>query len=170
VDVELLPPTENAGSRGDTVARIVALLMDDLLRVPGTRLRFGLNPLLDLIPGVGDGAAAIISAMTLFVAVRHRVPKIVIGRMTLNIILNAVIGIIPGIGEAFAFWFRPSHRNYTLLRKYAAPSATGRPRSTHGDTLFVIAILTVVLLLFAGCVFLGAYVSFLIARSVFTKP
>ena len=148
----------------------VALLMDDLLRVPGTRMRFGLNPLIDLIPGIGDGAAAVVSAMTLFVAVRHRVPKIVISRMALNIALNAVIGIIPGVGEAFAFWFRPSHRNYKLLQKHMAIAATGQPHSTRGDIIFVIGILSFVLILLAGCVSLGAYIFVLIARSIFANP
>jgi len=143
--------------------------MDDLLRVPGTRRRFGLNPLLDLIPGIGDGAAAVVSAMTLFVAARKRVPKMVIAHMGLNIILTAAIGIIPGIGEAFAFWFRPSHRNYKLLQKHATGADTGYRHSTKGNTLFVVVILSAILLVFAGCVLLGAYVMVLVARTLFGK-
>jgi uncharacterized protein DUF4112 len=173
VDVEVLPPDETGNSKvrqSDSVARIVALLMDDLLRVPGTRMRFGLNPILDLIPGIGDGTAAVVSAMTLFTAVRHRVPKIVITRMALNIVVNAVIGVIPGIGEAFAFWFRPSHRNYKLLQKHMAAAGTVQPPSTRSDKLFVIAILSVVFVLFIGSVLVGGYISFLVARSIFAKP
>ena len=104
MDVELLPPVETGDSKvrqSDAVARMVALLMDDLLRVPGTRMRFGLNPLIDLIPGIGDGAAAVVSAMTLFVAVRHRVPKIVISRMALNIALAAFVDGLIGFAEVY---------------------------------------------------------------------
>lgn len=170
----MLPPEENPrdgarGRGGDNIARLIALFMDDLLRVPGTRKRFGLNPFLDLVPGVGDGAAAVISAMTLFVAMRKRIPKMVIAQMALNIILNAAIGIIPGIGEAFAFWFRPSHRNYKLLLKHERSAATGYPHSTWGNTLFVVVVLSAVLLVFAGCVLLGAYVIVLLARALFGK-
>ncbi|HSP45190.1 MAG TPA: M50 family metallopeptidase [Chthoniobacterales bacterium] len=55
----------------------------------------------------GDASAAVVSAITLFVAARNRVPKVVITRMGLNILVNALIGVIPGVGEVFAFWFRP---------------------------------------------------------------
>jgi hypothetical protein len=107
IDFEVLPPEAEAVKRRQALPRIIALLMDDLFRVPGTKRRFGLNPLLDLIPAIGDASAATISAATLFVAARSGVPKVVIARMGLNILLNAMIGVIPGIGEAFAFWFRP---------------------------------------------------------------
>ena len=160
-----MEPDSKASNQG--LARIIALLMDDLLPVPGTKRRFGLNPVLDVIPAVGDASAAVISAVTLFVAVRSGIPKVVIARMGLNILLNALIGVIPGIGEAFAFWFRPSHRNYQLLKTHM-PTASGRASvSTKGDSVFVFAIVAVVLLLFVGCIVAGLYVSLLIARQFF---
>jgi hypothetical protein len=167
IDFELLPKEPESKADNQALARIIALLMDDLLPVPGTKRRFGLNPVLDLIPAVGDASAAVISAVTLFVAARSRIPKVVIARMGLNILLNALIGVIPGIGEAFAFWFRPSHRNYQLLKTHM-PTTIGRPRiSTKGDSVFVFTIVAIVLLLFAGCIIAGLYVSLLIARTLF---
>jgi hypothetical protein len=124
IDFELLPQESKAEGSAQAVPRIIALLMDDLFRLPGTRRRFGLNPVLDLIPAIGDASAAVVSAITLLVAARNRVPKVVITRMGLNILINALIGIIPGVGEVFAFWFRPSHRNYESL----PPSHTSTPR------------------------------------------
>ena len=166
IDLELLPEEWSGDVRSSrNLPRLVALLMDDLLRVPGTKMRFGLNPIMDLIPVVGDGAAAVISTLTLFAAARNRVPKVVIARMGLNIILNALIGIIPGIGEAFALWFRPSHRNYNLLKLHMNAAAAGASRSTKGDTLFVFAIVAVVLALFAVCIAIGFSVSLFIWRA-----
>lgn len=168
IDLELLPKDwdREIDVRSQTLPRIIAILMDDLLRVPGTRMRFGLNPIMDLIPVVGDGAAAVISALTLFVAARNRVPKIVIARMGLNIVLNALIGIIPGVGEAFAFWFRPSHRNYNLLKLHMAAATVNATPSTKKDTIFVLTIVAVVLALFAVCVVVGLYVSLLLWRAL----
>lgn len=147
--------------------RLIALFMDDLFPVPGTSRRFGLNPVLDLIPAIGDASAVVVSAVTLFVAVRSRVPKVVITRMGLNILINALIGIIPGVGEVFAFWFRPSHRNYELLKKHSPPVSGSAGASTRSDTVFVFAMIAIVLSIFAVCVIAGLYVSVLLARELF---
>jgi uncharacterized protein DUF4112 len=163
----LLPKESEAEKTARAVPRLIALLMDDLFPVPGTTRRFGLNPVLDLIPAIGDASAAVVSAITLFVAARNRVPKVVITRMGLNILINALIGIIPGVGEVFAFWFRPSHRNYELLKKHM-PSASGSAStSTRSDTVFVFAIVAVVLSIFAVCVVAGLFMSWLLAREIF---
>jgi hypothetical protein len=164
MEFEVLPPETAAVKRQQALPRIIAFLMDDLLPLPGTKRRFGLNPLLDLIPAIGDASAATISAATLFVAARSGVPKVVIARMGLNILLNAMVGVIPGIGEAFAFWFRPSHRNYELLKKHAATD--GRP-STSRDKIFVFAIIGGILLLFAALIVIGMYVMVLLGRALF---
>ena len=84
--------------------------MDNLLKVPGTGARVGLNPVLDLIPGIGDAGATIIQALTIVEAARRKVPKIVLTRMALNVLLNGAVGVVPGVGEVFAFWFSGRRR------------------------------------------------------------
>ena len=86
--------------------------MDEFLRVPGTKFRFGLDPLIGLIPGVGDTGSAFVSAFALIQAARSGLPKILLARMSLNILINELIGIIPGVGDAFSFWFKSNARNY----------------------------------------------------------
>ncbi len=174
IDFEVLPPATPEASNvhhSETgkaaLARLVALLMDDLFKVPGTRWRFGLNPILDLIPAVGDGSAAMFSGLTLFTAIRYRIPKIVIARMGTNVLVNAVIGLIPGVGEAFAFWFRPSSRNYQLLKKHLPVTDVGQPPSTRKDWLFVMGTVTVLFLLFVLCAIIEAYVFLWLLRSIF---
>ena len=174
IDFELLPRTskatairEDAETHKAAFPRLVALLMDDLFRLPGTRLRFGLNPVLDLIPAVGDGAAALFSGLTLFAAIRYRIPKIVIMRMGANVLVNALVGLIPGIGEAFAFWFRPSLRNYHLLKTHLPIVGDLTPTATRKDWFWVIGIVGVLFLLFLFCVILEAYIFLWILHAIF---
>ena len=120
--------------------RLLAFVLDDLVPIPGTKLRVGLDPLLGLIPGVGDGSAAAISSMLLWQALRAGVPRIVIARMAANVLLNALGGAIPGLGDVFSAWFKSNRRNYELLQKHASRQRT----STLGDWVFLISLLAVV--------------------------
>jgi hypothetical protein len=110
--------------------------MDDYFRVPGTNRRFGLDPLIGLIPGVGGGATGVLSAFTLFRGVRRGVPKIVLARMALNILIDSGCSAIPVVGDAFSFWFKSFARNHALLTKHGGDPDLPRP-STLGDKLFV---------------------------------
>jgi hypothetical protein len=76
---EVLPPEDRSGSRRtsdslEPLFRWLALIMDEFLRFPGTKIRFGLDPIIDLLPGIGDVASAIISAVALVHAARYGVP------------------------------------------------------------------------------------------------
>ena len=132
--------------------------MDNLLRVPGTKFRIGLDPLLGLVPGFGDTASAVVSALALVQAARRGLPKIVLARMSLNILINELIGIIPGIGDAFSFWFKSNARNYKILQTHAAGAAKPRP----SDWIFVIGVLAVLFLV----VCLGLVASFIVLREI----
>ena len=175
IEVEVIPPKrKGTASHGqsfesEALPRLVALVMDNLFKVPGSKMRFGLNPFLDLVPVFGDGAAAVVSALTLFVAARLRVPKVVLARMGLNILLNAVMGVIPGVGEVFAFWFRPSMRNYKLLQKHMVEHPAVRRLSTRGDWLFVAALVGGVLVVFAMCIGAGAWLTWWMLHGLFSR-
>jgi hypothetical protein len=132
--------------------------MDNLVRLPGTRFRFGLNPLIDFIPAVGDISAAFVSTSVLLYALRNGLPKVLLARMGLNILINEMVGIVPVVGSAFAFWFRANYRNYELLRSHHA--APHQPR--RGDALFVTVMIVVILATIA----LGMVVSLLAVRAV----
>ena len=160
VEWEVLPPEDRHRRVAlEGVFRWLALIMDDLLRVPGTKFRFGLDPLIGLLPGLGDTASAITSALVLFHAARSGLPKILLARMAGNILINEVIGVIPGLGDAFSFWFKSNRRNYELLRAHLdAP----RRRSTTGDKIFVGALLGLVIL----TILLGLVATFLIFHEI----
>ncbi len=133
----MLPPEAKGGKQVEPLFRWIALLMDDLLRVPGTRFRFGIDPLIGLIPGLGDTGAAMVSALALIQAARSGLPKIILARMSVNILLNELIGIVPVVGDAFSFWFKSNVRNHQLIKEHM-----GAPRkSTRSDWIFVVGVL-----------------------------
>ena len=114
---------------------------------PGTSIRIGLDPILGLIPGIGDGLANIAGSAILLIAAQYRLPKIVILRMGLNVALNAMIGAVPIFGDIFSIWFRSNVKNVQLLERYL--SAEERA-STFGNWIFVIAIVAGIILLLIG--------------------
>src|SRR5438552_14350303 len=111
VEWEILPPEDRQRRNSlEPLFRWLALIMDEFLRLPGTKFRFGLDPIVGLIPGLGDTVAAFVSALALIHAARCGLPKIVLARMSLNILINELVGIIPGIADAFSFWFKSNTR------------------------------------------------------------
>jgi hypothetical protein len=134
-------PPPRADRNLDTLRRWAALL-DNAFRVPGTDIRFGLDPILGLVPGIGDLATPILSVLILVHGARVRVPKIVLARMAINTIVDFVVGAIPFFGDLFAFGWKSNAWNLALLERHARP---GIP-ATRGDWIFVIACVTVVVL------------------------
>lgn len=137
VDFEVLPPRRERDQ--PDLSRLIAWLLDDLIPIPGTKFRIGLDPIIGLIPGFGDGSAAAVSSMILLNVMRAGVPRIVLVRMALNILINALVGAIPGIGDAFSAFFKSNRRNYALLERHAGRG--GRRTSTRGDWIFVGALI-----------------------------
>ena len=113
----------------------IATLLDSVIQIPGTSIRIGIDPLLGLIPGLGDVIATLIGSTILFLAARLQVPNVVMVRMAINVGINAMIGAIPGIGDLFSIWFRSNVRNAELLRHHATRRTT---RATPWDWLVVI--------------------------------
>ena len=128
-------------------AELLAKALDTTVRIPGTRIYLGLDPLLGLIPGIGDMLANLIGTVILILAARLQVPQIVIARMSLNLLINGTVGAIPIVGDLFSIWFRSHARNAELLRRAAAQPS----RETQQARLYVAGIIggTVVLLLLA---------------------
>jgi Domain of unknown function (DUF4112) len=125
-------------------AELLAKVLDTSVKIPGTPFYVGLDPLLGLIPGLGDILANFIGTVILVLAARLQVPQIVMMRMSLNLLINGTIGAIPVLGDLFSIWFRSHARNAELLRR----AATQPYRETQQAKLYVAGIIagTVVLL------------------------
>ena len=132
----------------------IALLMDKAVRIPGTDIRFGLDPVIGFFfPVAGDAIGAIVSAYIVLVSVRYGLPKVVIARMVFNIAADFIVGCIPFLGDAADFVWKVNTRNLRLLNKYAS----GKRGSFWSDWAWVFVLLGVLLLLILGGIALIYY-------------
>jgi hypothetical protein len=97
----------------------VARMLDDLVTIPGTRQRLGLDSVVGLIPGIGDLASAAVGGWVILEAARFRLPGIVLARMVVNTLVDLVIGAIPLLGDLFDIVFKSNSRNLALFRRHA---------------------------------------------------
>ncbi len=96
----------------------VAWLMDDKFRIKNTRFRFGLDPLINLIPFLGDILGFSVSFLLVFVMWRHGASRKLVMLMLINVIIDLTIGAIPIIGNIFDFFFKANQKNILLLHAY----------------------------------------------------
>lgn len=129
------------------LAKFLADWLDQRFTIPGTSIRIGLDPILGLIPGIGDMIANLAGSVIILIAAQFRLPKIVLLRMGLNVALNAIIGAIPVFGDIFSIWFRSNVKNAQLLERYV--SVENRS-STFSNWIFVIAVIIGIVLLLIG--------------------
>ncbi|OGW67750.1 MAG: hypothetical protein A3H49_00580 [Nitrospirae bacterium RIFCSPLOWO2_02_FULL_62_14] len=127
-------------------AEFLAKLLDSAVRIPGTNLYIGLDPLLGLLPGIGDALANLIGSVILILGIRLNVPRATIVRMNLNLLINGVVGAIPVIGDAFSVWFRSNALNAALLARAASdPTPRAETRDRLAVTLMVTGTLALLL-------------------------
>jgi hypothetical protein len=106
----------------------VAALLDDIFRIPGTQIRFGLDALIGWVPGIGDAMTGIASFLIVFASWRRGAKAVTLVRMTANVLLETAIGAIPVAGDVFHVIWKANRRNYRLLlREKEQPGVdTGR--------------------------------------------
>ena len=101
-------------SKEQQAARL-AHMLDDVLHLPGTRMRFGVDPLLGLIPVVGDAIATVGGAAILIMARQLHVPWNMLAQMAYNLLKNGLFGSVPFLGDAYSFYFKSNAVNTALL-------------------------------------------------------
>jgi hypothetical protein len=145
------PPGTALGKSGGLIrARRLARLLDDLIRVPGTNIGIGLDPLIGLIPGVGDMIGGLMSTYILMVAAREGVPASVLARMLGNIALDSVVGVVPLFGDLFDFAMKSNRRNVDLLERYLASPSKTRAASRGIVALVILAAMLLVVAVIAA--------------------
>ncbi len=112
------PSAQPGATDRDAAAKIVAKWLDELIRIPGTKFKFGIDPLIALVPGIGDLLSNSVSAVVILESVRRGVAASVIARMGLNMLINALIDGIPGAGPVVSAFFKSNSRNLELLRRW----------------------------------------------------
>jgi|SRR5688572_3231349 hypothetical protein len=131
------PAGPNPGqSRRLEALRTAARLLDSAVLVPGTSFRIGLDPILGLIPGVGELVSPLFTVSILWHARELGVPRLVLLRMILNVGIDALVGAVPLVGDLFDVAWKANTANLALLERHVSEP---RP-ATSGDRLFVLAV------------------------------
>ncbi|HEY3136400.1 MAG TPA: DUF4112 domain-containing protein [Blastocatellia bacterium] len=146
------PTTTPAPVNIDEHITRITFLMEDAIRIPGTKLRIGLDPIIGLLlPEVGDAISAIVSAYLILASVRYGLPKGVIARMFFNVAVDYAMGSIPVVGDIFDFAWKSNDMNLKLLKA----NAKGEGRSFWSDWGWALMLLGLFAILVVG---LGALV------------
>lgn len=144
-------------------ARFLADLLDQRFTIPGTSIRIGLDPIVSLIPGVGDLLANLTGSLIIVIAAQLGVPKIVLARMGINVAINTLLGAVPIFGDVISIWYRSNIKNVELLERYLGRQSK---RTESKDWLFVIALVVGLLLLLGGIVVFGIWLLKLIWQAL----
>jgi hypothetical protein len=114
--------------------RQLATLLDARFRIPGTSVRFGLDPILALLPGVGDLASPAFTVALLVQAVHQGVPRVIMLKMLITALIDALIGAVPVVGVVGDVFYRANLRNLALLERHSRPGVA----PTRADQIFVL--------------------------------
>ena len=117
-------------------------LLDTRLRIPGTKITFGLDFLLGFVPGLGDVASMGISGVLIATMAKHGASGRLVTKMLINVVLDAVVGSIPLVGNLFDLFFKANSRNLRLMRQY---STDGRHRGSAWPILIGLVVVLVCL-------------------------
>src|SRR5689334_22427922 len=119
IEPEILPP-RRVPVKGLTDEQLdhLAGVLDDIFHIPGTKIRFGLDPIVGLVPGLGDIITGLLSFLIVFAAWQRGLPRIALSRMLANIAIDTLLGSIPILGDVFDATWKSNRMNYNLLVRY----------------------------------------------------
>ncbi len=132
--------------------RVLARLLDSSMTVPGTSFKFGLDPIIGLIPGIGDLVGAVMSGYIILEAVRADVPTVTLVRMLVNVGVDTLLGAVPALGDVFDAAWKSNTMNVALLERHVAgtESVSVAAPVKRRNVLGVIAIALIALVLIVG--------------------
>jgi len=139
--------------------RVLAKLLDDSIAIPGTGWKIGLDPIVGLIPGVGDLIGAVLSGYIILEAARAEASAFTLARMVVNVGIDTLLGAVPALGDVFDAAWKSNTRNVALLERHLANeqiAPAGRKRSNIA--MIALILLALVIILGAGLA-LGIYVA-----------
>jgi hypothetical protein len=128
------------------IVRQIRKWMDEIITIPGTKIKVGLDPILGLIPGVGDLSTAAVSGYLLSAANRLGVPTIVMVRMLMNVAIDTVLGLIPFVGDAFDVVHKANAKNAALVEQ----AIVNRENTVQGSWLRLFGAFAVFLAIILG--------------------
>ncbi len=136
------------------------MLLDSGMRIPGTQLRFGLDPIIGLIPGVGDAAGAVLAGWILIEGIRLGASRATLVRIAGNIALDAGLGAVPILGDIFDFAWKANLRNVALLERHLIDPA----HAIRADRSFVAFVIGGIVVVTLGALVLGTVLAIRLLR------
>lgn len=130
--------------------RVLARILDSSIPIPGTSWKIGFDPIVGLIPGIGDLIGAVVAGYIILEAARAEVPTLTLARMLVNVGVDTLLGAVPALGDVFDAAWKSNMRNVALLERHLAVSAAParEKRSVLGVT--ILALIVLVLIVGAG--------------------
>ncbi len=129
-------------------------LLDTKFRIPGTSVRFGLDFLMGLIPGAGSVASLGFSGLLIITMARHGASGMLAARRIFNVVLDALVGFVPILGNLFDLFYKANYRNLQLMREFY-----GEDKHQGSAWPVIIGVVVTILLVVIGSIWL--MVSFL---------
>ena len=158
---EILSPRTQRGASlfSDENLDYLSHILDDFLRIPGTNIRFGLDGVIGLIPGIGDILGAMASWIIILAAWMRGVPNITLARMLANVAIETIVGAVPVLGDAFDVAWKANRRNFALLQRTTEAPVTAIRKQKSRDWGFLILLMLGMLTLLAIPLLLLAYLA-----------
>ncbi|MHB1745106.1 MAG: DUF4112 domain-containing protein [Acidobacteriaceae bacterium] len=160
---QILPPRGGRSGRvfNDENLDMLSHVLDDWLRIPGTSIRFGLDAIVGLVPGIGDVLGGLASCILLVAAWFRGVPYVTLIRMSVNVGIEVLVGSVPLLGDAFDVAWKANRRNFKLLTRHVE-----QPRvHTWKDWAFLATLAAAILAVFALPLIVLAWVLVVLLRS-----
>jgi hypothetical protein len=130
-------------SSADARSRAIAYWLDDAFRIPGTRIRFGLDPLIGLVPGLGDIVGGLLSTYVVVEAVRAKAPPALLLRMLTNLGVDMILAAVPIAGDLFDAGWKANSKNLSLLRQHIEHPDETRVASRAFVALLIVGVVLV---------------------------
>jgi hypothetical protein len=141
--------TEADWKRDRATADLLAEWLDSKFEIPGTGIRFGIDAILGLLPGVGDAITSLFSLYILTIASRYNLPRVTQARMAVNIAIDWLMGSIPIVGDLFDVAWKSNLKNAALLNRHFKAHPAERTRHRRSDSLFLAMLIGVLLVVLA---------------------
>lgn len=166
-DASLIMSTQPSSTTQEKAAilqrlRTISQVMDNALPIPGTSYRVGIDPFLGLLPGAGDVAGTVVSAYIVLEAARFGLPRATLTRMLVNLLLDAVLGALPFVGDFFDATWKANSRNLALLEAHVRSGRSQRA----ADRGFLVLLVIVLILIVVGVAALTALLISLVVRLI----
>ncbi|WP_296621654.1 DUF4112 domain-containing protein [Marivirga sp.] len=123
--------------------RRISQLLDSKFRIPSTSIKFGIDPLIGLIPGLGDLSSYLVSLMLIYNIRKNGASGKLLTKMLINVSIDAIFGAIPVLGAVFDFWYKANDRNLRLAQEYYEE---GKHQGSGKGLLFLIILLVIAII------------------------